>query len=786
MTDECIEELCIRWRTYSCNCSWSYDDSCCPPPPECDPCDGKCNPDSDGDGIANVCDPCPNDPNNNCGGGCKNDSDCPPGATCEGGACKGGSAATCDENNPCPEGYECIGGSCNVLCQQTGSGDTCDPDAPNNGCPSGERCCWGVGFCYAACCGGGGGSPDLTKPQCGVEIEPKVTGGNLVVNGDFETGDLTGWTDEGGNPISLGIQEKDSKNKWVKGNYSLWSDTDYKIRQDISVKKGKLYQLVIWGRAEAYLQGPREEWGWGMANFYLDPYPKPSSSIDETLIVSGRDTGGWKKFEMTAYARDRTMSLLLWGRGTGTSWYEKVGFDFISLKEIEGADNVPSRDVDIKIGVWDNRHIDGKKIQKANGSWPLSWTSFSYEESAEKISTKLPEFGGLGVLVRDKAGNMGLCADGTPPTVGNPPDCTSLSIPSLINQGEAVTLTAKAKDTDGSVDRVRFYYTPYPQSDYCAASWTHIGTDRDGSDGWSKSWDTTGIAEGEYLVVANVYDDQDYWCTGNLDICEADKPCSDCRQVVTIQIVRDAWFQTEGGDVHAQTNISDLIPDTCEPDPVCEPYCSLLGDGGSPGVVSYGTSYDFKPGSGRGKDRVSEEGWLANSSYGGPAYGYDYFDSLIEDDDGDPVLSAGKPLPGIYKISGDQSITSNWGIGSTQSYVFLIEGGKLTINNNISVAVGGFLAFIVDGNIEISESVTSLEGIFIADGEIETSGQNDTPLSAEGMFISWNRVPLDRLFVDESLNNTLPVETFVFRPDIWINAPQELLKSSYTWQELAP
>jgi len=262
--------------------------------------------------------------------------------------------------------------------------------------------------------------------------------------------------------------------------------------------------------------------------------------------------------------------------------------------------------------------------------------------------------------------------------------------------------------------------------------------------------------------------------------------CADCTSVTVT--ARDAWFQTEGGDVHAQTDIYDPIPDTV---PATERYCSLLGDGGYPGVVSYGTQngYDFSAESGKGEDRVSPEGWLARFLYQAPtSYGYDYFDSLIDVEPSTLDLSAGQPAEGIYKISGNQSITGNWSVGSTQSYVFLIDNGKLTINNNIGVAVGGFIAFIVDGAIEIDEGVTILEGIYIANGEIETSGQNEDniQLSAEGMFVSWEKIPLNRKFVNESLNNTLPVETFTFRPDIWINAPKELLKSSYTWQELAP
>ena len=42
-------------------------------------------------------------------------------------------------------------------------------------------------------------------------------------------------------------------------------------------------------------------------------------------------------------------------------------------------------------------------------------------------------------------------------------------------------------------------------------------------------------------------------------------------------------------------------------------YFSLVGSGGTPGVVSYKDSYDFTPEPGQGDDRISVPGWLAQS-----------------------------------------------------------------------------------------------------------------------------------------------------------------------------
>jgi len=125
--------------------------------------------------------------------------------------------------------------------------------------------------------------------------------------------------------------------------------------------------------------------------------------------------------------------------------------------------------------------------------------------------------------------------------------------------------------------------------------------------------------------------------------------------------------------------------------------------------------------------------------------------------------------------------------------------GNLTISESISVDPGGFLAFIVTGNITISPNVgqadaasleAAVEGIFIADGQIiiQSDGDNDIPdkkFVGEGSFIGWSGVSLGRDY-EGNLNNQNPVELFRFRPDFVINAPEAMKSSHYVWQEQAP
>ncbi len=119
----------------------------------------------------------------------------------------------------------------------------------------------------------------------------------------------------------------------------------------------------------------------------------------------------------------------------------------------------------------------------------------------------------------------------------------------------------------------------------------------------------------------------------------------------------------------------------------------------------------------------------------------------------------------------------------------------------ITVEEGGFLAFIVKGDIIVKSSVgnddldditPNLEGIYLGDGEfrVETQGAvagGDDRFVGAGTFVGWAGVDLQRDFDDggfrKAENNTRPVEYFIYRPDLLLNAPDRLSRPRYIWQE---
>lgn len=97
-----------------------------------------------------------------------------------------------------------------------------------------------------------------------------------------------------------------------------------------------------------------------------------------------------------------------------------------------------------------------------------------------------------------------------------------------------------------AVSQVRFFYTPYQQTNpnYCTATWTEItdvtswGPPMTATETWYATWDTTGLPNGQsYYIAANVVDNGGNSCTGNPSgTCGTGftGQCVGCRAVYTI------------------------------------------------------------------------------------------------------------------------------------------------------------------------------------------------------------------------------------------------------------
>ena len=183
------------------------------------------------------------------------------------------------------------------------------------------------------------------------------------------------------------------------------------------------------------------------------------------------------------------------------------------------------------------------------------------------------------------------------------------------------------------------------------------------------------------------------------------------------------WVQTGGGgDVYAAGEITSLVPSGASPRSF-----ALGGEAPYPGVVTYGTSYDFDPSSGsNGETHVSSKNWLVGATRPPLDY-YEYFrhklgpPTTVDVDHHITPLSQPASRPQAYVVSGDMTTAGDWTAGDGERLILMVDG-NLTIGGKITPSGTGFAAFIVKGNITVEPSV----------GVPSTS---DTPV-VEGLYVT--------------------------------------------------
>jgi len=183
------------------------------------------------------------------------------------------------------------------------------------------------------------------------------------------------------------------------------------------------------------------------------------------------------------------------------------------------------------------------------------------------------------------------------------------------------------------------------------------------------------------------------------------------------------WVQTGGGgDVYAAGEMTSLVPSLASPRSF-----ALNGEAPYPGVVTYGTSYDFDPSSGsNGETHVSSKNWLVGATRHPLDY-YEYFrhklgpPTTVDFDHPITPLSQPASRPQAYVVSGDMTTAGDWTAGDGERLILMVDG-NLTIGGKITPSGTGFAAFIVKGNITVEPSV----------GVPSTS---DTPV-VEGLYVT--------------------------------------------------
>ncbi len=271
------------------------------------------------------------------------------------------------------------------------------------------------------------------------------------------------------------------------------------------------------------------------------------------------------------------------------------------------------------------------------------------------------------------------------------------------------------------------------------------------------------------------------------------------------------WWQTANGYIYAGlssgNSIQSKIPLSCASSGTCtaavstydaantltSDSTSLSGGGTIDSTDDPSDTYAYLNES---HTNTHAEGMKLN----GPREDYTYFSQLYgitistsPDFGGDQPTSA--PLNGsAYYSAGTATINNPWTVNTADSIVVFVNG-DLNVKAPIRVAKGGFVAFIVKGNINFDKTLGSntsntaiVAGVYIANGQIIT--QSNSPgdefkFIGEGTFVGWSGVQLQRTFNNANAlrGATEPIETFNFRPDFLLTVPEKMTKPLYLWQE---
>lgn len=310
-----------------------------------------------------------------------------------------------------------------------------------------------------------------------------------------------------------------------------------------------------------------------------------------------------------------------------------------------------------------------------------------------------------------------------------------------------------------------------------------------------------------------------------------------------------SWFQTFGGNIFARENIRSYIPVVnCVADGTCED--SIIAK--IPSSTNQLTS-GFALTSGASANISTINSFVGSRSYINSSdrtdnlnayatsveinsYGYAFYANKLSGEidisrpggslDLNEVRTDDNWVPGatnIIHVNGDLTIdeTHNWDVQNGDSIVVLVNGNlnvsdaapDAGLDQVISVAEGGFLAFFAANNIIFDESIgysidpaaptipavtnatANIVGVFVADNILtvnafEATDIPDRKFIGSGTFVGWTNIDLARDFDDGDQGSTLSsmqaVENFIFRPDFMANFPNELKVTNSNWRELNP
>jgi hypothetical protein len=283
------------------------------------------------------------------------------------------------------------------------------------------------------------------------------------------------------------------------------------------------------------------------------------------------------------------------------------------------------------------------------------------------------------------------------------------------------------------------------------------------------------------------------------DPASQDGSACDGTTSVTVKSTAGFW-QVKDANVTTTGSLISLLPSA--------KVFNENGLGGFPGVSVFADTFDLGE---AGNEAISENDntdWNANTSISSSYayYNYTYFRNLVPSDvednplakiendsiSGDYFQSGGVNAEGYAWYIADGALTLRDASLSMPSgrKVILFVNGDFTINQDINLPADGktFFMAIVNGNTNIDPSVTNLDGIYFANGGINTGTKpikdTDSKLNVRGSVVA-----IDGLSLDRNLPNNLdatPAEYFEYDPALFMLIPYRFGNRIMNWKEVPP
>lgn len=249
---------------------------------------------------------------------------------------------------------------------------------------------------------------------------------------------------------------------------------------------------------------------------------------------------------------------------------------------------------------------------------------------------------------------------------------------------------------------------------------------------------------------------------------------------------QNAWWQVEGAGVYAGSTTGGVTIGSQVPS---GNYLLIPGTAGSVAALMRGSgTYDT------GDGGLSTSAWSALTKYQGRRVDYAYLAAQLgvttstsndwaSEAMDKPVYEATKEFYYLKPSTGEANLSADWSVLSGEKYVVVVDG-DLRLDHNVTVANGGFLLWVVSGNITVAPTVAELEGLMLSSGNwiTETNGGSDTQLVISGSVVSWGSIELNRNLGGAA--NASPAERFVYRPDLLFEMPKKVKTFVMQWAEV--